>query len=193
MDTDPTNSIKPNTTKTMFKYKKFTPEAIPPTRSTERSVGYDLYSLNAVTIGPNEVASIDTGVGVTPPSGTFAKIETKSSYAIKNMNVEGVVIEETDQKRAVLGGIIDPDYTGRIIVLLRNARNESFKVEAKSKVAQLIFYVYDTPDGEETTELEVTKRGAGGFGSTGSTHVDSKKKSNESDYPDNESNKKSKK
>ena len=74
---------------------------------------------------------------------------------------------------SVEGGVVDPDYTGEYIVLLRNNTNESIAVDYHQKVAQLIFKRAATPLIEEvTSELNKTDRGAGGFGSTDETSQD---------------------
>ena len=64
-------------------------------------------------------------------------------------------------------GIIDPDYTGEILVFLLNTSGHERRIQNGERVAQLIFQPYVRPHWREVTELSATERGSGGFGHTG--------------------------
>ena len=64
-------------------------------------------------------------------------------------------------------GVIDPDYTGEILVALLNTSGEERRLTRGERMAQLIFQPYVRPLWQEVPELAATGRGAGGFGHTG--------------------------
>lgn len=64
-------------------------------------------------------------------------------------------------------GVIDADYRGAVGVVLFNHSDLDFDVKAGDRIAQLIVHVIVTPEVVEVEDLDVTTRGAGGFGSTG--------------------------
>ena len=86
--------------------------------------------------------------------GLFAEFKSRSSYVLKNLVVEG--------------GVIDSDYRGLIYVCLRNHNDEDYLVRTNDKIAQLIFYKCVSPEFKkvEQEELTETVRNEGGFGST---------------------------
>jgi dUTP pyrophosphatase len=66
--------------------------------------------------------------------------------------------------------VIDADYRGPVGVILFNFSDRDFKISAGDRVAQLILERIVTPEVLEVEDLDVTVRGAGGFGSTGVTN-----------------------
>ena len=64
-------------------------------------------------------------------------------------------------------GTIDADYRGEIGVILVNLSNENFTINDGDRIAQLIIARYAHTKWEEVSVLDETKRGQGGFGSTG--------------------------
>jgi dUTP pyrophosphatase len=68
-------------------------------------------------------------------------------------------------------GVIDPDYTGEVKILLFNHGEDVFEVKKGERVAQLVLERCETPPVEEVGTLEDTERGASGFGSTGTTSL----------------------
>ena len=64
-------------------------------------------------------------------------------------------------------GVIDSDYRGEIMVALYNHSNESLEISHGDRIAQLVLTPYITASFIETDILEDSKRGEGGFGSTG--------------------------
>ena len=79
-------------------------DGIIPTRASKGSAGLDLYSSVDVNIEVGSVNKINTGIRVSFPENTYGSIRDKSSLAAK------VVL--------TLGGVIDSDYTGEIIVIM---------------------------------------------------------------------------
>ena len=64
-------------------------------------------------------------------------------------------------------GLIDPGYTGELIVPLMNYSNESYTVSHNERVAQLVTITTGNITFEKVEELDLSDRSTGGFGSTG--------------------------
>ncbi len=64
-------------------------------------------------------------------------------------------------------GLVDPDYTGEVIVFLLNTSEEVRRIRRGERVAQLIFVPFALPGFEVVDDLQTTERGSGGFGHTG--------------------------
>jgi dUTP pyrophosphatase len=138
-----------------LKIKKLCFDAIVPTRGSDRSVGYDLYSTeNAVVPCQAGRALIGTGITIVLPNGVYGRVAPRSGLAVKHCINVGA-------------GVIDPDYTGEIKVILFNHGEKDFEVKKGDRIAQLILERYETPSIEEISIVENTERGSDGFGSTG--------------------------
>ena len=64
-------------------------------------------------------------------------------------------------------GTIDADYRGEVKVLLINHGQEAFIINDGERIAQMVVARHERVEWNQTESLEETKRGAGGFGSTG--------------------------
>ena len=129
-----------------------------PTCATKGSAGYDIYAAikESITIEPGKRVLIPTGIAAEIPEGTAGFIFTRSGLGIKHgIHVTNGV------------GVIDSDYRGEIHVGLHNLSEVSYTVNPGERVAQLIIMPYFKVDIIEADELDETKRGEGGFGSTG--------------------------
>ena len=134
--------------------QKLMPNAKIPTRGSQCSIGYDLYSNGKTYIPPYEQALVGTGIAITVPAGTYGRIAPRSGLALKN-NIH------------VNAGVIDPDYTGEVRVLLYNSGDATFEIKEGDRVAQLILEQAMIAPVVEVNTIQATERGAGGFGSTG--------------------------
>ena len=137
-----------------MKVKRLTHEAHIPTRGSGGAVGYDLYSIDAVVIPPAHRALVATGIAIAFPSGVYGRIAPRSGLTLKH----GIQVG---------AGVVDPDYTGEIKVILFNHGHANFTINKGDRIAQLILERCETPEVEEVGAVEETGRGAGGFGSTG--------------------------
>lgn len=135
-------------------FKSLHPDAVLPTRGSLYAAGLDLYSIEDVHLSPNERRLVRTGLAVAIPRGYYGRIAPRSGLATKN----GI---------DVLAGVIDSDYRGEVQCLLYNAGPEVVELPARTKICQLIIEKIITPTAQWTDDLPDTKRGAGGFGSTG--------------------------
>jgi dUTP pyrophosphatase len=64
-------------------------------------------------------------------------------------------------------GTVDADYRGEIQVLLINHGSEPFRITHGMRIAQLVVAHVARIDLREAAKLDLTPRGSGGFGSTG--------------------------
>ena len=135
-------------------FEKLDPNAVLPTRGSQSAAGLDLYSIEAITLNPNERRVIRTGLAVAIPEGYYGRVAPRSGLAIQ----KGV---------DVLAGVIDADYRGEIGCLLHNVGAERIDLPAQSKICQLIIEKIITPAAVWANRLSETGRGSGGFGSTG--------------------------
>lgn len=135
-------------------FKSLHPDSILPTRGSLYAAGLDLYSIEDVRLDPHERRLVRTGLAVAIPDGHYGRIAPRSGLATRN----GI---------DVLAGVIDSDYRGEIQCLLHNAGQEVVELPAQTKICQLIIEKIITPAAQWADDLPETKRGAGGFGSTG--------------------------
>ena len=135
--------------------KKLCYDATLPTRGSNGSVGYDLYSSEDAFV-PSQAGRtlVGTGITVVLPPGVYGRVAPRSGLAVNHCINVGA-------------GVIDPDYTGEIKVVLFNHGVENFEINKGDRIAQLILERCETPPIEEISIVEDTDRGSGGFGSTG--------------------------
>ena len=138
--------------------KRLSKEVTLPKYETSGSSGMDLSAnIDAkLNIEPGKTAIIPTGLALSIPKGFEVQIRPRSGLAAK-------------QKISVLNtpGTIDSDYRGEIKVILINLGQEPFKVEKGLRIAQMVVCPVVQAQLKEVDDLNETKRGKGGFGSTG--------------------------
>ncbi len=129
-----------------------------PDYSTPYSAGMDLRAnLDApVTLKPLERRLIPTGLYMELPDGYEAQIRPRSGLALK----KGISIVNTP-------GTIDADYRGEVGIILINMSNEDFVVQDGERICQMVINKVEKISWTEVVSLEVSERGAGGFGHTG--------------------------
>jgi len=137
--------------------KRISENAILPYRATEGSVGYDLFSAEDTVIPARGKGMVSTGLIMAIPSQHYGRIAPRSSLAWKNYIDTGA-------------GVVDSDYRGEVKVILFNHAQDDFNVKLGDKIAQLIIEKVALPQIVEVQEINETERGAGGFGSTGTSH-----------------------
>jgi dUTP pyrophosphatase len=129
-----------------------------PAYETTGSAGMDLRAFIAeeMMLKPLERKLIPTGLFLELPDGYEAQIRPRSGLAFKH----GISLPNTP-------ATIDSDYRGEIKVALINLSNENFTVKSGERIAQMIIAKYEKAELIQVQELSETKRGEGGFGSTG--------------------------
>ncbi len=129
-----------------------------PHYETASSAGMDLRANleEAVTLKPLDRAIIKTGLFIALPIGVEAQVRPRSGLAAKH----GITVLNAP-------GTIDADYRGEIGVILVNLSSEDFTIENGERIAQLVIAKHERAQWQPVEELTTTRRGAGGFGSTG--------------------------
>jgi dUTP pyrophosphatase len=129
-----------------------------PSYETVGAAGMDVRAnLSAsVCVSPGERMLVPTGLYLEIPAGLECQVRPRSGLALK----KGITVLNTP-------GTIDSDYRGEVGVILINLSNENFTIEPNDRIAQLVFCPVIQVTLIETVALESSKRGTGGFGSTG--------------------------
>ena len=129
-----------------------------PKYETDGSSGMDLTANieNNVEIEPGKSAIIPTGLAVCIPQNFEIQIRPRSGLAAKNQ----ISVLNTP-------GTIDADYRGEIKVILVNLGEKVFIIEKGLRIAQMVLCPIVKATLKEVETLKETKRGSGGFGSTG--------------------------
>lgn len=136
-------------------------EGLPlPAYESDGAAGMDLRAAVAedapVTLRPGARDMVPTGLAFAVPPGFEAQVRPRSGLAAK----AGVTCLNTP-------GTIDSDYRGEVKVILINLGEEDFVIRRGERIAQLIIAPVTRAKWLETTDLDETARGSGGFGSTG--------------------------
>lgn len=129
-----------------------------PTYETEGSAGADCYARidEKIIVKPKTVETIPLGFAVEIPEGYEMQIRGRSGNARKKW----VQVFNSP-------GTIDSDYRGEVGAILYNASDVDFEVNPFDRIAQAVVAPVIQAKWEEVKELSETKRGTGGFGSTG--------------------------
>ncbi len=119
--------------------------------------GADLVTAVDVTLTPGERALVPTGISLALPDGYVALVHPRSGLAARH----GLSIVNTP-------GTIDAGYRGEIKVLLINHDpREPIELHRGDRVAQLVIQRFERAEFTEVEALPESRRGAGGYGSTG--------------------------
>lgn len=133
-----------------LKVKKLSAYAILPTRATQGSIGYDLYSAVDGIIYPCRRFCCYTDIAIKLPEGCYGRIACRSGLAIKGLSVEA--------------GVVDPDYTGNICVIIHNHSDDPYFLYQGDKIAQLICEQALIPEVAEVQHIDATTRNNRGLG-----------------------------
>ena len=132
-------------------FQRLSEKAIRPHRATPGSVGYDLFTPIDFQIQPKEQKTVFIDLAIVPPEGYYAQLMSKSGLA---------VLYELEVK----AGVIDPDFTGNIGVVLKNNSDQPIERLAGEQIAQLLFIKVATPTLIQVTSLAKTEWDEYGFG-----------------------------
>lgn len=130
------------------------PNAKLPTRGSEQSAGYDLYTPEGFMLKPGETKTVWLGFCASFPKNYVGLIWDRSSLGAKGIHIHG--------------GVIDSDYRGEWGVILHNNTSEYTAIfEGGMRIAQVVFQRHESWPVVSVDELNKTFRGDGGLGSTG--------------------------
>ncbi len=130
-----------------------------PAYQTAGAAGMDIQAAlgtETLTIAPGMRIAVPTGLHVSMPQAIEAQVRPRSGLALKH----GLTVANAP-------GTIDSDFRGEIHVLLINLGQEAVDITDGMRVAQLIFAPVLHPEIMKSDNLDETKRGSCGFGSTG--------------------------
>ena len=133
------------------------PNAVLPSyaHGPDEDAGMDLHAVESVTLEPGKPGMVPTGLAIELPPGFEAQVRPRSGLALKH----GITLPNAP-------ATIDPGYRGEIRVILLNLGPAAYTVEVGDRVAQMIVTRYEAIEWVEG-DLADSRRGAGGFGSSG--------------------------
>lgn len=144
------------------KIKKLDEKAIIPTYATDGASCFDLHAINTeekiASLHPHAPIVFDTGLAFDIPENHVMLIFSRSGHGFKH-----------DVRLSNCVGVIDSDYVGCVKVKLSKDSHNSdvLFVKEGDRVAQAMVLPVEQVSFEVVDELKKTKRGTGGFGSTG--------------------------
>ncbi len=129
-----------------------------PSYQTAGAAGMDLLAAieAPLTLAPLERALISTGLVLAVPAGFEAQVRPRSGLALKH----GLTVLNAP-------GTIDSDYRGEVSVLLVNLGQSAITVTRGMRIAQLVVAGATRATLVTVEDLDTTRRGGGGYGSTG--------------------------
>jgi dUTP pyrophosphatase len=135
-----------------------------PAYATDGAAGLDLLAAleRPASLAPGARMLVPTGLAIALPPGYELQIRPRSGLALRH----GIVLPNSP-------GTIDEDYRGEIGVIVLNAGTEAFDITRGMRIAQAVLTPVTRLVWDEVEALDATARGAGGFGSTGTGHVES--------------------
>ncbi|MFZ5927529.1 MAG: dUTP diphosphatase [Acidobacteriota bacterium] len=133
------------------------PDAVLPryAHGPEEDAGMDLHAVEEAMLEPGVPALVPTGLSIELPPGFEAQIRPRSGLALRH----AITLPNAP-------ATIDPGYRGEIRVILLNLGREPYRVQKGDRIAQMVIARYEAIEWVEA-ELGETRRGAGGFGSSG--------------------------
>jgi dUTP pyrophosphatase len=128
-----------------------------PSYATPGDAGADLVTTADATIEPGERVTVGTGVAIALPEGYAAFVHPRSGLAAR----VGLSVVNTP-------GTIDSGYRGEIrICLINHDQRDPIVLRRGDRIAQLVVQRVEHAVFREVDELDETRRGTGGYGSTG--------------------------
>lgn len=127
-----------------------------PAYASDGAAGMDIVAAETLTLRPGARHAVATGFAMAIPPGYEVQVRPRSGLALKH----GVTCLNTP-------GTIDSDYRGEVKVILANLGDESFEIRRGDRIAQIVPAPVQRASFAEVASLDATKRGTGGFGSTG--------------------------
>jgi dUTP pyrophosphatase len=129
-----------------------------PSYESEAAAGMDLRAAleEPIELAPSSRTLVPTGLKMALPNGYEAQVRPRSGLAYRN----GITMLNTP-------GTIDADYRGELKVLAVNLGEEPFVIRHGDRIAQMVIAPVIQGEVSEVDTLPSTKRGDGGFGSTG--------------------------
>jgi dUTP pyrophosphatase len=131
-----------------------------PRYMSEAAAGMDVCAAvdEPIALGPGDVKLVPTGLFIAIPEGYEVQVRPRSGLALRH----GLAIVNSP-------GTIDSDYRGEVGVIVGNVGREPFAITRGLRIAQLVVAPVERAEVRLVEELPDSRRGDGGFGSSG-TH-----------------------
>ena len=126
-----------------------------PSQKHASDIGYDISSSNDVTLKSNEVTLVNTGIAISLPQQCAGFVLPRSGLSTKHK----ITLINSP-------GLIDPGYTGELLVPLMTHGGKDYEIKAGDRIAQLVLVNTHGVDFKVVDSLPETDRSSGGFGST---------------------------
>ena len=140
-----------------IRLRRIHPQAILPAyaHGPHEDAGMDLCAVEDTVLEPGVARLVPTGLTIEVPPGFEAQVRPRSGLALKF----AITMPNAP-------GTIDPGYRGEVRVILLNLGREPYTIHAGDRIAQMIVGRYEAVEWVEG-ELAESRRGQGGFGSSG--------------------------
>ena len=151
----------------LIDYFKLRETAKDPVRANPSDAGLDIFwcprdgNSLIMEIKPLQSVVLETGLKFGVPHGFMLEVKNRSSMAAKKQLVVGACV-------------IDPGYNGELLINLHNIGNEMRTISPGDKIAQVVMVPVIhfrarkiMTDTLYESDICISNRGAGGFGSTG--------------------------
>jgi len=133
-----------------------------PKYETAEAAGCDLVAAisadQPITLQPGERALVPCGISLALPPGFEAQVRPRSGLALRH----GISLLNAP-------GTIDADYRGEVGAIVINHGAAAFTIERGLRIAQMVIAPVTRATWQQVDDLDETARGAGGFGSTGTS------------------------
>ncbi len=131
-----------------------------PIYMSDGASGSDVFACleKPLTMKPMERLAVPTGIKMEIPPGFEIQVRPRSGFAIK----KGLTVVNAP-------GTIDSDFRGEVQILMINLGELPVEIVPGDRIAQLVLQKVERAGWEEASELTLTARNEGGFGSTGFT------------------------
>jgi dUTP pyrophosphatase len=127
-----------------------------PQKAHHDDAAFDIKSRAEVELIPGKSHLVPTGLYLELPIHYEAQIRPRSGLALKH------TLTVTNSP-----GTIDAGYRGEVCVIMLNAGTETYTVNRGERIAQMVISKLPQVALIQVDELSSSKRGDGGFGSTG--------------------------
>ena len=126
-----------------------------PLQKHASDIGYDISASDDVTLKSNEVTLVKTGIAINLPKQCAGFVLPRSGLSTKHK----ITLINSP-------GLIDPGYTGELLVPLMNYGDKDYEIKSGDRIAQLVLVNTHVVDFKVVDTLPETDRSSGGFGST---------------------------
>ncbi len=147
-------------------YQKLNPAAHAPEQAYDGDLGFDIRTPVAFVLPAGQGDVVGTGLRIQLPELPLAY---HSDFVLGCFvwSKSGLSVKSNIEKGA---GVVDPNYTGELMIKLYNHGDQDREFEAGDKIAQLVMMICARLHGSQELDLSEweTTRGEQGFGSSGS-------------------------